>query len=375
MHRSLLIRNGDLVLSDRILRRTDVLIRDRTIAALGSAARSTPRIPRPKIIDAKGYFVAPGFIDTHIHGEPDQIFRNEVRYGTTSIVPAISCASLPEIRRRVERIERFAAQAALGSSVLGVRLEGPFISRKRRGAQKASHIRAARPAEAQIVFRHCGRSLRMITIAPELKGSPAIIRFFVKKKVIVSLGHSDATLKEAVEGIDAGISHATHIFNAMRPIDRREPAVTAAALFDRRVTAEIILDKVHVHPALFSLLVRTKGLDRIILVTDSIVADRPRRSRMIHGAFRLNDGTIAGSALTMNVAVRHAVESGGISLPEAVRLATANPARLLGIYRRKGSIAAGKDADIVIFDRRITVRACIIQGAVVYAQHKDLLKE
>ena len=318
------------------------------------------------IIDARSCFVSPGFIDCHIHGEPSKIFLNEAKYGTTAFVIAESCAPLNSIYKKAERIKGFIRSDPLGGNVLGMRLEGPYISKVKAGAQDISCIRRPDAKELLQILQKCKGLLKIMTIAPELKDARPLIRLLVKHGVIASIGHSDATFETALEGIEAGISHATHTFNAMSGIDRREPGVVGAVLLDGRVRAEIILDLIHVHRALFRLLLKLKKKENVIMVTDSLASEVPEGVIKSGGAYRFVDGKLAGSSITMIGALKNAVKSADLPLADAVRLITLNPAILLGVDKRKGSIETGKDADIVVFDREFNVKATIIRGKIVY---------
>ena len=215
------------------------------------------------------------------------------------------------------------------------------------------------------MLKACAPELKMMTIAPELKGAGALVRLLARRGVRPSIGHSYATCAQAEKGIEAGIRHATHMFNAMRATASREPGVVGAVLSDRRVWAEVILDRIHVHEALFGLLIQAKGLDKVVLVTDSVRALPGKGVKRAAGAYRFASGKLAGSALTMIGAVRNAVRC-GLSIPDAIRLATVNPARLFGVGRRRGAIAAGKDADLVIFDKNFDVNMTIMRGRIMF---------
>ncbi len=356
-----LIKNGTIILNNSIHKNTFVLIEGGRIMSVGKS-----RAPKAAVtIDARGCYVAPGFIDSHIHGDPASILSHEIKYGTTSIVVAESCAPLGEFYKKCETIRKFMRRDPLGPAVLGFRMEGPYISRKKAGAQDRRYIRKPDRVELGAMLKACAPELKMMTVAPELKGAAALIRLLVAGGVQPSIGHSYATCGEAEGGIRAGISHATHIFNAMRPTASLEPGVVGAVLSDGRVWAEIILDRIHVHEALFGLLVQAKGLDKVVLVTDSIRACPGKGVKRTAGAYRFASGRLAGSALTMIEAVRNAVRC-GLAIPDAVRLATVNPARLFGVGRRKGAIAPGKDADLVIFDKNFDVNMTIMRGRIMF---------
>lgn len=355
------IVNGSVVLPAKIVR-ADIAVDRGSIAAIGTGASFRRSLP----VDAAGCYVAPGFIDTHIHGNPAAILAHEVRYGTTGVVVAESCAPLETIIDQCERIRQFIAGDPLGRAVLGLRLEGPYINPEKAGAQDRRYIRRPDGAELAALIVKTRRLLKMMTIAPECPGAPALIRTLVTRGVIASIGHSNATSTEAKEGFARGIRHATHLYNAMRKPARTDPGVVGAVLSDRRVAAEVIADFVHIPRRICRRLIRAKGIDRTVLVTDSVRALRQPGVRKREGAYRFADGRLAGSALTMIGAVRNAVRGCGCTVPEAVRMAALNPARLLGCERVKGSIATGKDADIVIFDEDFDVKMAVVRGRIAY---------
>ncbi|MDD5135718.1 MAG: N-acetylglucosamine-6-phosphate deacetylase [Candidatus Omnitrophica bacterium] len=359
----ILIKNGTLIFPDALLPHSAVLVEGKKIAAVGKKMRH----PKGTIsIDALGAYISPGFIDTHIHGSPDDIFRNETRYGTTSVVIAESCAPLENIYGKIRRVEQFVKISAFGHNVLGVRLEGPYISRQKSGAQDRRYIKRPSRKETLEIIKKCGHLLKILTIAPEVKGAIPVIKLLRPHGIIASIGHSNATYEEAAAGIAAGISHATHIFNAMRGPERGESGASSAALLEDAVTAEIVLDLIHVTKEAFDILIKVKSTSRTILITDSVRAEKRPGVEKRDGVYKFKDGTIAGSALTTIGALRHSVRACGLQLVDAVRMLTVNPARLLGVERRKGRIAAGMDADITIFDEDFDVKATIVNGEIAY---------
>lgn len=366
MTRAICITNADLITPTKILRNTSIGVRNSTVTYIGKLKK----MPRSVcVINAKGCFVAPGFIDTHIHGSPEAIFRNELKHGTTSMLVAISCDTLPNIYKKMDAAASFMKNDPLGPNLLGARVEGPYISQRKCGAQSARYIRPPNEQELSSIIRRCGPGLRMMSVAPEIKGAIPLIRMLKKRRIIASLGHSDASYHEALAGIDAGITHATHLFNAMRGIKSPAPGGAAAALLtDRRVTVEIIADMVHVDSARFALTMAVKGIDRTVIVTDSITAERPKGAWKEGGVYWLRKGVKAGSSIAMIKAVENAVKVCGLSLVDAVRLATIGPARLLGVEDKKGRIAPGRDADIVVFDRNFNVKLTMARGKIVYSR-------
>jgi N-acetylglucosamine-6-phosphate deacetylase len=361
------IKNGNVILKDRIISGATIAINNGNISAISK--KMAPK-KGSFLIDAKGCFVSPGFIDCHIHGEPEKIFLNEARHGTTAFVVAESCAPLNYIYKRAESIKEFIKTHPFGPNVLGLRLEGPYISKTRAGAQDAGYIRRPDTKELSKIIERCCPILKLMTVAPELRSAKPLIKLLHKYKIIASIGHSDATYEQAVEGVDAGITHATHTFNAMSGTARRNPGVVGAVLMDDRVIAEVILDFIHVHRALFGLLLKLKNRNKVIVVTDSLVSEPSKNTMAVDGAYRFADGRLAGSSLTMIGALKNAVKSFDLSLQEALNMITLNPARLLGVESKKGSIAAGKDADIVIFDKEFDVKMTMIRGRIAFVKGK-----
>ena len=357
------IKNGDVILPNAILKNSAVLIEGRKIKAVGSRAGS---FENAEVINAKGCFVSSGFIDTHIHGSPETIFKNEVKCGTTAIVIAESCASANEIFEKIRKIETFSKKNVLGRNILGVRLEGPYISKKKAGAQDERYIKTPDLKEALRTVKKCGPLLKIMTIAPEMEGAIPVIRLLKRNNIITSIGHSNATYEETLSGIDAGIDHATHIFNAMRGVDAQDPGASTAVLLADAVRAEVILDLIHVRKALFDILIKLKGIGNTILVTDSVRAEKRPDVKKREGIYRFKDGRIAGSDLTMIGALENAVKECGLPLADAVKMLTVNPALLMRVGKTKGKIACGMDADIVIFDKEFDVKATIINGKIVY---------
>ena len=354
------IINGQLVSKGVIIKGASVIVEDGKIKYVGKAKA----LRNIETIDAKGLFVSPGFIDSHIHGDPAKVLSHEIKYGTTAIVSAISCGSPEKISGAVKTIKHFIESSPLGAAVLGVRIEGPYISKARAGAQDKKFIRPPSADGLRRIIKICGGLLKMVTIAPELRGSRKLIKILEDNGITASMGHTDADRAEGLRAIDAGITHATHLFNGMRRITEEDGGAAAACLKDKRVVAELIFDLIHVRPALLMLALDMKGGD-LILITDSVRAE-VRGSRTSGGVYRLRDGTIAGSNLTMIEAVKNAVTYCGVNLTDAVRFATLNPAKLLGVSAFKGSIARGKDADIVMFDKNFNVKMTIMRGKIVY---------
>ena len=326
-----------------------VAIRSRSMAGAGTRS-------------ARGCYVAPGFIDLHLWGEPSTLAPELARSGTTAFLTALGPEPAAQLARDVARRSR--AMPEEGARCLGFHLEGPFLHPARGGALPKRWMRSPSTRELERLWIASGKRLKLITLAPELNGAAEAIRWCKRHRVVASLGHSDANAEVAARAVDVGATAITHAFNGMRPFHHRQPSLIDLALLDPRLTAMAIVDGVHISPSAFRLLVSAKGVEGVALVTDSVrragwdVVER-------NGALYRPDGTLAGSRLTMIDAVRNAVTLGGVSLCDAVRMATAVPARLLG-DRWRGLLAIGRRADLVVFDERFRVLRTFVNGRVVY---------
>ncbi len=356
------ITNAKIILLDTIISRGTVVVKGKKIAAVLKRKQIPPGAVR---IDAQGQFAAPGFIDLHIHGDVERVSSQQARGGTTGFLatlhPQRPQALLEDIARVLSRRAK-----VTGAKVLGLRLEGPFLNRSFCGALSPGLLRQPSLQETKTIIKQAGNALRMMIIAPELKQALGVIRFLNQHRVVASLGHSGASYAQARKGIAAGITHATHTFNRMAGFNHRSPGALGAVLTDNRVQCEIIPDGVHTHPAALKLLLACKGLDKMMLVTDSTAAQIYPAKKRTGLVFRLKNGTLYGTALTLNKALKNASRFLDLTLPRAIRLVTLNPARVLKIDRNKGTLAVGKDADIVVFDRDFKVKMTMVEGKIVY---------
>ncbi len=373
---------GNVVLADRVLENGLVVLEDDRIVGVHANAQH----PLPREIQIHDYgsdYVVPGLIDLHFHGAMGkdimdgdvaglrEIASYQVRHGVTGFVATTLAAPFPEIREAVESI-RAALDESLPSGILGIHLEGPFLSLEKKGAQNPEHIRTIERADLPELRDICHGFKGIITIAPEAGDNLAFIPFLKEAGWLASIGHSAASYGLAMNSIERGISHATHLYNAMSGFLPREPGVIGAVLDSDGVTAELIADGVHVHPAALRMAVRQKGVERICLITDSLnAAGRGEGEYSVgglnvvvaDGEARLKEsGALAGSILTLNKAVRNIVEWTGVAVPEAVRMASLNPARVLGLDGQRGSIEAGKLADLAVLDRDFNVVRTIVRG-------------
>ena len=295
--------------------------------------------------------------------------RHLAREGTTAFLPTAITSPIKHIERAHEAIAAAMNDPVEdGASIFGMHLEGPFISAKRLGAHPRIDLEPrGEPLDRTLKLR----ALRLLTLAPEVPGGLDAIRALTARGVAVSIGHTDATLEEARAGIAAGARMFTHLFNAMRPLNHRDPGVIAAALADSSAMAAIIPDGVHVHPDVMRLAFRARGAAGMILTTDKILfsgmssaeADkmRPGRARVVDGAVRLASGTLAGSIISMLDGVRVMVTQVGVTVGEAARMAATNPTELLGA-RDRGRIAAGAHADLIVLSPALDLKAVFVGG-------------
>jgi N-acetylglucosamine-6-phosphate deacetylase len=378
------IKDGRLVTPFVVMPGT-IVVENGIITYVGSGA-DVPSAEGP-VLDAEGAYVTPGLIDIHVHGGGggdvmdgtgkalEVMGQAFSRYGTTGFVPATVTASHRETLRAVEAVKAAAGKGTGGAQVLGIHLEGPYIDMGKRGAHHPDHVRPPSLPELEEIWELAGPLLRLVTLAPELEGAEAAIRRLRSWDVTVAIGHSNATYEEAMAAHLWGASHICHMFNGMRGLHHREPGVAGAALTCDGFSVELICDGVHVHPAAMDLVMRAKGPDKVVLITDTLRAmGLPQGRYQLGGlevevtkeAARLLTGELAGSTLSMARAVKNAVDLLGVSVAEAVRMASCNPARAIGISSRKGSLTVGKDGDIAVFDAELNPLATIVGGQVVY---------
>ena len=345
--------------------------------------------PGAKDYVASGMTVVPGFVDVHIHGAGghdvmeaeaaalDKITATVARFGTTSIVATTvtapieaTCHSLEGIAAYIRAHESTADNARFGADILGIHLEGPFINPERRGVHPTASILAPSVESFEKFRAAAGNLIKLITIAPEMPGALKLIAAAVADGVVVGLGHTDADYAQARAAIQAGARHAVHVYNAMRPFTHRDPGVISAVLTDADVTAEIIADGVHVAGPAIQVLLGTKGFDTVLLVSDGTAATGMRDGTFKLGGFevqvrdgvvRNSEGKLAGSTLTIDRAIRYLVEL-GVPLVDAIRMATILPARRLGLAGKKGIIAVGADADLVVLTPDLHVAGVMTRG-------------
>lgn len=360
---SILLR-GDILSSDGLLKNHFLLCERGLIRSISS---KKPSVKKTTVFFyLRRFLILPGFIDFHLHGEPFLCTNHFSRFGTTGFLSTIPAISKTALVKRIERIKDLLLKDELPSKILGIHLEGPYLNKEMAGAQNRRFIRKIDLGEAQNIIKRANGLVKIVSLAPELNNSGSLIKMLVKNRVVASFGHTDATFEQAVRAIEKGMRFSTHTFNRMGTLHHRMPGVLGAVLTDDRVFCEVILDGLHINPVLFKILLRCKGMAKIILSSDSIRFEDSIKADQKGSLYRLKSGKITGSNLTMNVALRNAMRCGNLSLKDVVRLATINPARLLGIDSRKGSLEIGKDADIAVVDKDLNVVMTICEGRIVY---------
>jgi N-acetylglucosamine-6-phosphate deacetylase len=337
--------------------------------------------------EVRGLIVAPGFIDIHVHGgggfsltggDAAQI-RGYSRWVASRGVTGFLITLVPDTRERM--LDVIASTVAVFDSVrdgarpLGLNLEGPFLNPVRGGALKPGLLRLPDLPEFRQFASSAKGRLRLMTLGPELPDAEAVIVEALDAGVVVALGHSDATYDEAERAFSLGVRHVTHCFNAMRPFHHRDPGCVGAALNAGDVTCELIADGVHVHPAAAEMLLRLKGADRTVLVSDGIAPAglgdgsfelQGEPVEVNAGVARRTDGTLAGSTTPLDVMVRNVTAMAGVGASDAIRMATLNPAPVIGMADRKGKIAPGYDADLVVLAPDLQVEMTFVAGELVY---------
>src|ERR1700730_4620583 len=353
--------------------------------------RDQIRVP-PGAIDyvATGSTIVPGFLDLHIHGAGghdvmeanpsalNQITSTVARYGTTSIVATTVTApvdetviSLAGIARYIRSHEIAEQGGPLAAEILGIHLEGPFISKARRGAHPSDSIAMPSVEMLDKFLKASDGLVKIVTLAPELPGAMAVIESALAAGVVVAIGHTDADYEQSRAAIQAGARHAAHVYNAMRPFSHRDPGVIGAILTDPEVTAEIIADGVHVAGPAIQVLLGAKGFDTVLLVSDGMAATGMPDGKYrlgnfdvsVHGGVCRNaEGRLAGSTLTLDYALRNIVAL-GLPFAEPGRMATVLPARRLGLAGKKGILAVGADADLVVLTPELRIAGVMTRGA------------
>ncbi len=388
--KDLILINASVLSQDGMIEKGYILIKDGKIAETGPIS-SLPQHQAEVVALPEDSTIVPGFIDVHIHGAGGADTMDATtdalttmasilpEEGTTSFLATTITQEQKAIMNALENAAEYIEHHNQPgkAEVLGLHLEGPFINESRKGAQPAQHILTPDIEQFMRMQEASGNNIRLVTLAPEKENGNKLIAYLAENDVIASVGHSDATYGQMAEAVKAGATHVTHLFNGMRGMHHRDPGVAGAALLFEELKIEMIADGIHVVPEMVDLSIRAKGTDGVILITDSMRAKCLKSGTydlggqevsVADGKALLADGTLAGSILKMKDALKNMMEYTGISLEEAVKLASENPARQLKVFDRKGSIASGKDADLVVLDRNHQVAMSFCRGVPSYTR-------
>ena len=381
------IRNATLVLPTGIYKHKSLIIEAGKIISIDDDKSVGGGMPE---LDAKGLFVAPGCIDTHVHGGGGfdfldataeafhTIASTHAKHGTTALYPTLAAAPLSVFRQAIQTCEAIMDETPQGARIMGLHLEGNYLNELMCGGQNPDYLSLPDEDEYKKLLSETS-CIKRWSAAPELPGALEFARYASKQGVLVSLAHTVADYELVRQAWMSGYTHATHFYNAMTGVHKegeykKEGTIEAVYLMDD-MTVEIIADGIHVPPAILKLIYNIKGPDKIMLVTDAMAAATCPEGTSVHnGRIVLEDGVckladrsaLAGSAATADRLIRTLVKQVGISLPDAIRMASETPARIMGISDTKGGLTCGKDADIIIFDSNIEIQTTIVEGRIVY---------
>lgn len=340
------------------------------------------------ILDANGLYVSPGFIDVHIHGAGgfdtmdgtveaiNAIAKTIVKHGTTSFTPTTMTVSIEAINKSMKAIKQLKEEGTEGANVLGAHLEGPFVSPQAIGAQNPNYLLAPSISNYNEMVKDCEDAVVSITLAPEIDGAKELIDYLSKKGIVCSIGHTKATYEEAMEAIECGACHSTHLYNAMTPLNHRAPGVVGA-IFDSDITTETISDGIHISYPSLRIAYKQKTTDKVLLVSDAMMAccmpdgdySLGGQDVIVHnGAARLKNGSLAGSILTLDKAVKNVYKNSTLPLHEIVKMASYNAAKHCKVQDHKGQIKEGYDADLILFDDDINIQKVFVAGKEVYSE-------
>jgi len=377
-----ILKGGKIITPDTTLENKSLIIKDRKIMGIQSGDINPS--PGDRVIDARGYWISPGLIDVHVHGAmgfdtmdatPEALHKMGsffAEHGVTSYLPTTMTETPEAILKSITNVAN-CAQSDEAAQHLGVHVEGPYFNPAHKGAQPEYNLRDADPSEYES-WLDTG-VVKLVTIAPERSGSMAFIDRGIAGGVEFSVAHSGANYERVIESADHGLRQATHTFNGMLGLHHRRPGTVGAVLTDDRIYAQVICDGIHVHPAIIDLVVRAKGSHRTILITDAIMA-----TGLVDGEYELGGekiivkegisrtvaGSLAGSTLTLDAAIRNLIAFTPLSFEEVLPMATSVPAKAMNWYGYKGVIRPGADADITIFDHELNVQLTMAAGRIIY---------
>lgn len=370
------IKNANIVLTDRVISNGIIVFNEKIQEILFSNDLS--KYEDIEVIDGDGGYVTPGFIDIHIHGFYGRdtmegsyeaiktISRKLVSTGVTGFLPTTMTMEYEVIKRALENLVRIGEEKLEGAKILGVNLEGPFINPKYKGAQMEEYILEP---NIQLIEEYLD-IIKVVTVAPEISGAEDFIRKMKERGIIISVGHSGATYEQIQKARELGLSHSTHLFNAMSGLHHRRPGVVGAVL-SSDMTCELIVDNIHLNPAILKIVAKAKENKDIILITDSMKAGGlgegvyslgGQQVIVRDGEARLDNGALAGSVLTMDRAIKNMMSATELPINEAINMATINPARLLKLDNKIGHLKEGLQSDIVLLNRDFRIQKVYIEG-------------
>ena len=380
----IVVANGRVLTPSEMIQRGAVWIKGERIVEVGE--RVPDESGNATVIDATDLLVVPGLIDIHVHGGAgfdtmdatteaiEGMAQFFARHGVTSFLATTMTAGREETLAAIANAARCQQAGTRGAHVLGVHLEGPYISPEQPGAQPVAQIRPADPAEYEQFFAH--GNVRLISLAPEIPANLALVSFACEHGVAVAVGHSSASYDEVLAAVRLGLRQACHTFNGMVGLHHRQPGTAGAALTCDEIYAQAIVDLIHLHPAVVKLLVRAKGVERTVLITDAMRAaglpegeyDLGGQRVLVRGdEARLKEGgSLAGSTLTLDRALRNVMQATGLSLADALPMATTVPAESIMLGQEVGALKPGYLADLVLMDESLNVRLTMVKGKVVY---------
>lgn len=374
------VENVTVVTGGRIIPNTGVIIADSVIHAIGTGISADC-----EIVDGEGGYLIPGMIDMHVHGANGFDLMDGTQASVASVSVALAqtgctgflatsvTSSMQDLQAFIHSVRAVGGKEP-GARILGIHLEGPYLNVRKKGMQNAAHLRNPDMEEMRCILELGQGSIKMVTLAPELPGGMEMIAFLKEHGVVTAIAHSDSTYEQAKHAFALGATHVTHCFNAIRPIHHREPGPIVAAWETKHVTCEAIADNVHLHPAIIRLMHRILGCERMTLATDAMQALGMEDGTYHFGGHevtvkdrvaRLSDGTLASSTLSMGRALETAVED-GIDLADAVEMACATPARILGLTTR-GTIQPGANASLTLLTSDLKVRWVMVDGRLIPA--------
>lgn len=385
MTNTFVIKNGTAYTESGIVDNATLVIEGKVIKSIRG---NDVTLENFRIIDAKGGLICPGFIDIHINGGGRtltmdgtydaicKMAKAHASFGTTAMLPTTVAWSDEEQIAAIKAVTEAMQRGTGGAKPLGIHMEGPFLNPAKGGAHNPKYLVQPSISKFDMFYEASEGNIKLITLSPELPGAIELIKYITGKGVVVSAGHTEATYEQTLEAIEAGVKLCAHIFNAMGAVKAREPGAVIAMLSSKKTMVEIITDGVHLHPSLVNFIIDHKGLEEVIIVTDATPPSGTNDKEWILEGTKviikgytgyLENGSIVGSALTMGSAVKVTKEITNLPLEKILLMSSYNPARLLGLEQRKGSLAEGKDADITLLSSDdLDVQMTVVEGEIVY---------